>query len=39
VYESIGRAVRAVARSYVIAYSAAKGIAPLAPVTASSTSA
>jgi aspartate 4-decarboxylase len=32
VYDEIGRAVRAVARSYVVAYSAAKGVAPPAPV-------
>ena len=30
--DEIGRAVRAIARSYVVAYSAAKGVAPPAPV-------
>jgi aspartate 4-decarboxylase len=39
VYENIGRAVRAVARSYVVAYSAAKGISPLPPVGARASSA
>ena len=33
VYENIGRAVRAVARSYVLAYSASRGVPPPPPVT------